>query len=144
MNDVRYSELLFLRELAKGSIDIFQDPGGTCSKAIGLSSRMYVEMAAALVEDLYVRFDREDVQLIVAKLRGELAPHLKPSCFPAHEWTNPRETLHNIIDGRAQAGLQRVRITFRGLRRIEDLRDLLRRDRILEPFGVLLDKRYFL
>ena len=39
--------------------------------------------------------------------------------------------------------MQRVRITFRGLRRIEELRDLFRRDRILEQFGVLLDVRYF-
>src|SRR5205814_7916056 len=30
----------------------------------------------------------------------------------------------------------------RGLRRVEELRDVLRRDRILEHFGVLLDLRY--
>jgi diguanylate cyclase (GGDEF)-like protein len=34
-------------------------------------------------------------------------------------------------------------ITYRGLRRIEELRDLLRRDRILEDFGILLSLRYF-
>jgi GGDEF domain-containing protein len=33
-------------------------------------------------------------------------------------------------------------ITYRGLRRIDELRDHLRRDRILEKFGILLDGRY--
>jgi len=37
----------------------------------------------------------------------------------------------------------RARITYRGLCRLEALRELLKRDRILEPFGVLLDMRYF-
>ena len=143
MNDPRYSELLFLSELAKGSMDVFQ-PDGIRSKAIGLSPTMHIEMAAALVEDLYVRFDREDIQLVVAKLRGELASNLKLGQFHDFESDNPRHTLHNLLSGFHNQGLQRLRITFRGLRRIEELRDLLKRDRILEPFGILLDKRYFL
>jgi diguanylate cyclase (GGDEF)-like protein len=36
-----------------------------------------------------------------------------------------------------------MRITYRGLRRIEELRELLKRDRILEREGILLDMRYF-
>jgi diguanylate cyclase (GGDEF)-like protein len=36
-----------------------------------------------------------------------------------------------------------LRVTYRGLCRIEELSELLKRDRILEPFGVLLDLRYF-
>ncbi len=35
-----------------------------------------------------------------------------------------------------------VEVTYRGLRRIDELRDLLRRDRVLEKFGILLDGRY--
>jgi diguanylate cyclase (GGDEF)-like protein len=142
MDDPRYSELLFLRELSKGPIT-FHDAGGAQAKAVGMDSSMYVEMAATLVEDLFVAFDRDDVQLIVSKLRGETSLS-NPNFFHPHEWHNPRQTLHYVLAGFHHQGLQRVRITYRGLRRIEELRDLLRRDRILEPFGILLDKRYFL
>src|SRR5258706_5793511 len=119
MNDPRYSELLFLRDLAKGSTDCFQDSDGTRAKAVGLSPSMYIEMAAALVEDLYLRFDREDIQLVVAKLRGELSPNLNLGQFHDSECDNPRQTLHNLLSGFHNQGLQRLRITFRGLRRIE-------------------------
>ncbi len=143
MDDPRYSELLFLRQLANESSQFFQDQDGSRARAIGLSPNMYVDMAATLVEDLYARFDREDVQLIVARLRGEVPPTFKPDYFHAHEWNNPRETLQNVLAGIHRQGLQRLRVTYRGLRRIEELRDLLRRDRVLEPFGILLDMRYF-
>jgi diguanylate cyclase (GGDEF)-like protein len=57
-----------------------------------------------------------------------------------YEWANPRDALQNkLIGGQSY----RLRVTYRGLRRIEELRELLKRDRILEPFGVLLDMRYF-
>jgi diguanylate cyclase (GGDEF)-like protein len=35
-------------------------------------------------------------------------------------------------------------VTYRGLRRIDELRDQLRRDRVLERFGILLDGRYII
>lgn len=35
-----------------------------------------------------------------------------------------------------------VSVTYRGIRRIEELRDQLRRDRVLDRFGILLDGRY--
>ena len=38
--------------------------------------------------------------------------------------------------------MKQLRITYRGLRRIEELRDLLKRDRILDDFGILLSIRY--
>jgi len=132
MEDVRYSELLFLQSLAKGP-ELFCDPNGERSKAVGLSPIAYVEMAATLLEDLYVRFHDSSQQLIVAGLRGEVWPQYAPP--------DPRAALHNILT--AQNNLQRLCITYRGLRRIEELRDLLKRDRILEPFGVLPDLRYF-
>src|SRR6266702_5347741 len=112
MNDPRYCELLFLRDLANRLPDVFHDPNGIRSKAIGLSPDMYVEMAAALVEDLYARFDREDVQFIVARLRGEVPPISKPNYFHAHEWTNPRDTLHNVLAGIHSQGLQRLHVPW--------------------------------
>jgi len=36
-----------------------------------------------------------------------------------------------------------VQVSYRGLRRIEELRSELKADRIFEPFGILLDGRYF-
>ncbi|SRR6266568_2755724 len=143
MDDVRYSELLFLRELAKSSMDhYFTDPDGTRARAVGLKPAMYIEMAATLIEDLYAKFDSQAAQLVVARLRGELSPDLPPPVgIYSHHWSNPREGLHNLLTSQS---LQRILITYRGLRRIEELRDQLRRDRILEYFGVLLDKRYFL
>jgi diguanylate cyclase (GGDEF)-like protein len=77
----------------------------------------------------------------MGRLRGEIDYNSNlRKYFPPHNWDNPRVTLENILSGQV---LQRIRITYRGLRRIEELRDLLRRDRILEPFGVLLSMQYF-
>jgi diguanylate cyclase (GGDEF)-like protein len=36
----------------------------------------------------------------------------------------------------------RMTVTYRGVRRIDELRDLLSRDRVLDRFGILLDGRY--
>src|SRR5262249_27045361 len=141
---IRYSELRFLLELSKSPAQDFYDHGGDRSKALGLSPRMYAEMAAALVEDLYVSFDRDDIQLIVAKLRRELSSDLKaPGLFQDYQWKSPRQTIQDMLSGLGP-GVQRLRLTYRGLRRIEELRDLLRHDRILEHFGILLDLRYAL
>jgi diguanylate cyclase (GGDEF)-like protein len=49
-----------------------------------------------------------------------------------------RAELFNLFIG----NLYQFRITYRGLRRIEELRDLLKRDRILDDFGILLSIRY--
>jgi len=140
MDDVRYSELRFLQTLASESSEMqeFHDPNGERSRAVGLSPRMYIEMAATLVEELYVSFDDQDAQLIVARLRGELSPNSRGH-FPEHIWDNPRAALHSLLTAQ---NVQRLRITYRGLRRIQELQDLLSRDRILEPFGVLLSMQY--
>jgi diguanylate cyclase (GGDEF)-like protein len=79
--------------------------------------------------------------LIVARLRGELAQHHPcPFHFQDYHWTNPRSGLNSILTSQS---LESLSITYRGLRRIEELRDLLRHERILEDFGVLLSIRYF-
>jgi diguanylate cyclase (GGDEF)-like protein len=78
--------------------------------------------------------------LLVAKLRSETDYKALPNVLYEAS-LNPRRSLYDLLAGRPS--LQEIRITYRGLRRIEELRDLLRRDRILEEFGILLDLRYF-
>jgi diguanylate cyclase (GGDEF)-like protein len=142
MDDIRYSELLFLRAIAKDPTNPFWGHDLAKAKAVGLDTGMYVDMAVTLLEELYIRFQASTTQLIVARLRGDLAPnHPPPGGVHGYQWANPREALHELFTGASAHGLC---ITYRGLHRIEELRDLLRRDRILEPFGVLLDIRYFL
>lgn len=143
MDDVRYSELRFLQMLASGSSDLqlFYDQNGERSRAIGLNPNMYVDMAATLIEELQVQFHDQEPQWIVGRLRGEISPNSNlRGHFPPHNWDNPREALYGFLRG--HKGVQSLRITYRGLRRIEELRDLLRNDRILEHFGILLDLRY--
>jgi len=141
MDDIRYSEFKFLRALESRTIEYFNCNDDKSTKAIGLGQQMYIEMAITLVEELSVRFDNVDLQLLTARLRGELAQsHKCPSNMPPYLWENPRLGLQSAI---STGSLQHFRITYRGLRRIEELRDLLRRDRILDDFGVLLSIRYF-
>jgi diguanylate cyclase (GGDEF)-like protein len=128
-NDVRYSEFLFLREVEKNPLAYinFNDPNH--QQVFGLGQVWLIEMAMALLEDLYIRPEQDTVERLVRDMR--------------------RETHRNAGIARAElSGLLvsqnlQFRITYRGLCRIEELRDLLKRDRILEPFGVLLDIRYF-
>lgn len=110
-------------------------------KIIGLHQQFYMQMLVALAEDGYITFQQQDLQFLVGRLRGEIAPNFsKPSTFHDFEWGNPRDTLHNKLMVNHS---HQFYITFRGLCRLEELRELLKRDRILEPFGVLLDMRYF-
>jgi diguanylate cyclase (GGDEF)-like protein len=142
-DDIRYSELLFLRAVEDGSIDLFNSADEKQTKAVGLIGTMYVEMAAALLEDLCIRFKNDENQLFVSRLRGEISPNHKP---PGHgnEYAgqNPRDAVENLLWG-VQGGLHNIRITYRGRRRIQELRDLLRHERILEPYGILLSLQYF-
>src|SRR5207245_4344217 len=95
----------------------------------------------ALAEDGYLMFEQQNLHLLIGRLRGEIAlAFRRPTEIPDCEWGNPRDALHNKLIG---GQCCRLRVTYRGLCRIEELRELLKRDRILEPFGVLLDMRYF-
>jgi len=142
-NDVRYSEFLLLCALERGdekfkfiSVSL---PGQT--ETLGLHQRYYMQMVLALAEDAYIVFDQQNLQFLIGRLRGEIASDFPiPSGLHGFEWGNPRDCLENAILGNQAL---RVEISYRGLRRIEELRDLLKRDRILEPAGVLLDMRYF-
>lgn len=142
MEDVRYSEFLFLGKLAVGSPDfeLFYGYHGDQAKIVGLAPDVYVDMAMTLLEELFIRFHDQHLAQLVARLRGEVPPGSpRPEQLTDYEWASPREAIHRYL---TRQNLYRLRITYRGLRRIEELRDLLRRDRILEPFGVLLDLRY--
>jgi diguanylate cyclase (GGDEF)-like protein len=138
MDDVRYSELLFLQAVASGKLVHFDTCDRIHQQAIGLSGHLYVEMAVAALEDFSIRIDNPVAQQLVGRLRREIDGSCPPD-FIAYHWKNPRYGLEAMLNGQ---NLQRLRITFRGLQRIEELRDLLRRDRILEQFGILLDLRY--
>jgi diguanylate cyclase (GGDEF)-like protein len=142
MDDIRYCEFMFLQAVASRKIDLFNIcDGGAQAKSVGINHGMYPEMAEALLEDLYIQFTDSSIQLFVSRLRGELYGDQKPpGNFYDYEWNNPRSTLHSIL---TKNSLRQIAITYRGLRRIEELRDLLKADRILEDFGVLLSIRYF-
>jgi hypothetical protein len=85
MEDIRYSELLFLQGLANHSIEFFNYQDERQKKIA--ANIPYAEMAITLVEDSYVRFERQEYQLLVARLRGELAiDHPKPRDFHQHQW----------------------------------------------------------
>jgi len=96
-------------------------------------------MVVTLIQELYVRPDDQNLQMLVAKLRGETSAKL-PMGIPSHQWEFPRQALEDMF---LAPNSKCLRITYRGLRRIDELRDFLRRDRILEPFGVLLSMQYF-
>jgi diguanylate cyclase (GGDEF)-like protein len=143
IDDVRYSELPFLKalEMRLSAFEYFRPTDERQTKHVCLDSNMYVEMAAALIEDLYVRFDNDTTQLIVSKLRGELSPsHGIPNTINEYDWSNPRRAFPYILTGQFA---QRLHITYRGRRRIQELPELLKRDRILDPSGVLLSIQYF-
>lgn len=140
MDDIRYSELKFLRAVADRSIDPFWADDQRQMKAIGISGELYLQMAIASCEDLYVHPGNAETELLVARLRNELATdYAAPSNVHDYQWSNPRQALLDFFRRHTQP----LRITYRGLQRIETLRDMLRRDRILDHFGVLLDFRYF-
>lgn len=145
MEDVRYSEFKFLQALDAGTYDfpLFYSNNERQLKTVGIRPWMYIEMAATLIEDLYVRFSKDEIQMLVPRLRGELIQPEKfnrPYAIQEYHWNNPRAGIMEVLSGQS---LQSLAITYRGLRRIEDLRDLLKRDRILDDFGVLLSMRYF-
>jgi len=100
---------------------------------------MFIEMVLTMIEEGYVRIEDQNAQLLVGKLRGEVSMRFVPSMIQS-QWDNPREALANLF---LQNSLQRLRLTYRGLRRIDELREALARDRIMEPFGVLLSMQYF-
>ena len=142
MDDIRYSEFLFLRGIDAGQIERFSYSDRSQCKALGLKSlNMYLEMVIGALEDLHIKIEDQNLQRLALKLRGDEMPdRLKSASIHSWQWDNPREGLESALQSNSS---HRVTITYRGLQRIEELREKLQRDRILEDFGVLLDIRYF-
>lgn len=141
-NDVRYAEFKFLSEWAKRPLEYFNPLDAKQKEATGIQDQVhYIEMIVSLIEDLCITFDAIELQALVGRLRREYFVAAKPTqSMTDYQWNNPRATLTSLFAGNP---FQRLRVTYRGLRRIEELRDLLKHDRVLEPFGELLDIRYF-
>lgn len=98
-------------------------------------------MVVYLLEELCITFEEDELGRLLARLRGEAsAPHESSTSLPYWYWNRPRE---GLVFSLCDSALHRIRITYRGLRRIDELQDLLRRDRVLEDFGVLVSIRYF-
>lgn len=141
MDDIRYAELQFLQGLTNRSIEHFNCQDERQKRIAANIATDYYELGIALAEDSYIRFENQDCQLLAGRLRGEVNPQSNlRDHLGHHQWDNPRSALASLL---SMSPLQSIRITYRGLRRIEELRDLLRHERILEDFGVLLSIRYF-
>jgi diguanylate cyclase (GGDEF)-like protein len=138
-DDIRYSEMRFLQSLPSGMSEVFNHQDPRQWESVGLNPTVFIELVLTMIEELYVRLDDQNAQLLVGKLRGEVSG-LTPTRLLRTDWENPRAALENLFLGN---NLQRLRLTYRGLRRIEELREALARDRIMEPFGVLLSMQYF-
>lgn len=140
-DDVRYAEFLFLQDIAKTPLKYINPNNPKEQQAFGLNQTSYIEMVITLLEELCIHANQDNVQRLVWQLRGEGLPVEAPSTNAQAKqgvgW--PREELFNLF---VSNNLKQLRITYRGLRRIEELRDLLKRDRILEDFGILLSIRY--
>jgi diguanylate cyclase (GGDEF)-like protein len=137
MDDVRYSELLFLQAVAGGHFG-FNYNDSKQPQAFHVDPRMYLDMAGTLLEELYVRCRNSDDQAIVERLRGERTR--RPYGLDEYKWDNPRDALRDsvLMNGR----LVDLELTYRGLRRIDELREILKRERVLDDHGILLSGRY--
>lgn len=139
IDDIRYSELLFLQSF-RGGTKYFNAADQHQADQVRLGSLLYVDLACTLLEELYVRLDHQAHQLLVYRLRNELARDYGRSGNDEHSWLNPRDGLRSLLQLR---GPQQMQITYRGLRRIEELREVLRHERILDDSQTLLSLRYF-
>lgn len=141
MSDVRLIELRILQMAAAGAFN-GSSSYFTADAILNLvKPHDPAEIIATMLEDLHLRCESNSViQHIALRLRGEY--HIRPQNdreFPVREWENPREALIQRLRGQTI----QLAITWRGLHRIETLRNDLATDRILEPFGILLDLRYY-
>jgi diguanylate cyclase (GGDEF)-like protein len=132
--DVRVSELQFLLAVKAGSPYVVQSDHEEAAR-YGLSLALFKEMVELLLLEGH---------LDIPALRKEVdyarcdTPNYVPRDLHTHRDAHPVTHLR----GRLESGSHQARLPFAGLRRIEALREQLQRDRILEPFGVLLDVRY--
>jgi len=139
MEDIRYSEMLFLQAVLNKKLDLIHPSTIDSLNSFKISPEFFLGMVETLLEDMYLSFDHLPHQELVLRLRREHVTE-RPDEISEQDWIKPRAGIRNVLQGK---NMYRLRITYRGMRRIEELRDLLKRDRILDDFGVLLSMRYF-
>jgi diguanylate cyclase (GGDEF)-like protein len=129
INDFRIVELKVLENLVDRTWDF-----GVCLvagvgqyNALGLTQQMYADLLLTLFEDGLIRITAEGIRNKLEK-------------YEQHKDTASRDNVLMFLC--TSTVYLPVELTYRGLRRIDELRDLLRRDRVLEKFGILLDGRY--
>jgi diguanylate cyclase (GGDEF)-like protein len=138
MDDIRYSEMLFLQYVLDKKQEMIHPSTINSPDRFKIGPEFFLDMVETLLEDMYVSFDHPPHQELVLRLRREHVIE-KPYDISDQDWNKPRTGIRNILHGKL---MYRLRITYRGVRRIEELRDILKRDRILDDFGVLLSIRY--
>jgi diguanylate cyclase (GGDEF)-like protein len=131
ISDIRIIELKLLRHIYDGlwrdGVVFTQD--GPQVKALGISGHIYADLVLTMIEDGYLNTDSSEIR------KGMLE-------FAQYRDIGSR---NNTLTGMLCRNVYHpIRITYRGIRRIEELRDELKRDRILEKFGILLDGRYII
>jgi diguanylate cyclase (GGDEF)-like protein len=139
MEDIRYSEMLFLQAVLNGKLELFHPSTVDPLNSFKIRPEFFLGMVETLLEEMYVSFDHPPHQELVWRLRREHVAE-RPGEIPQQDWDKPRAGIRNVLQAKT---MYRLRITYRGVRRIEELRDLLKRDRILDELGVLLSGRYF-
>jgi diguanylate cyclase (GGDEF)-like protein len=139
MDDIRYSEMLFLQAVLNRNVNWIHPSNISIPDSFKISPEFFFGMVETLLEDMYVTFEQRHYQELVWRLRGEHVVE-RPAGLTEQEWIKPRTAVRDILQGNNSYILH---LTYRGLRRIEELRDMLKRDRILDDFGVLLSMRYF-
>jgi diguanylate cyclase (GGDEF)-like protein len=131
--------MLFLQAVLNKRLEMIHPSIIDSLNSFKISPVFFLGMVETLLEDMYLSFDHYPHQELVWRLRREHVAE-RPDEIPVQDWIKPRTGIRNVLQAKTMYGL---RITYRGVRRIEELRDLLKRDRILDDFGVLLSMRYF-
>src|SRR6266853_676196 len=75
-DDIRYSEFLFLRALERRDpkFEYIFISGPEQQNIPGLHQIFYLQMPVASAEDGYINFEQQNLQLLIGRLRGEIAP----------------------------------------------------------------------
>lgn len=127
--DLRLVELKFLENLADRTWDFgvcFVEGAGQYT-ALGLTQQTYADLLLTLFEDGLLHTTAEGLRPLIEK--NERSKNMSSRDYVLMSLCT--SSIYHAVD-----------ITYRGLRRIDELRDLLRHDRVLEKFGILLDGRY--
>lgn len=129
ISDHRIVELKVLENLADRIWD-----SGVCmvdavgqAATLGIGGKLYADLVLTLIEDGYLRTENLEIKRDLAGYSRDRIIAYRDSAL-SHLWAS---TIYHQME-----------ITYRGYRRINELRDQLRHDRILESFGILLDGRY--